>query len=144
MIRSFASNYTKPENCTVETVQVLDFATLTMNMIEANAQYLGIKAEDTYNLRMPTRWNSLVAQLCASLPFPDENKGCLPNYFSNDGIHWCPETTHGRLNAGLVCILSCIYNDKSMAGMDTCCNNCNSKFMSLEPLVFENGQQILE
>jgi len=184
LIRMFAANYTKQQQQqtssstrTVETVQVLDFATLSTNLIEANSKALGLDLDlsatnndndtdtttRTYTLRLSSRWKNLVAHACGSMPFVDDTKGCLPNAFSVDGMHWCPETVHGRLNAGLVCILGCIHNhnhgqyfggntsnSSSSSGhhlknsTTMCSNQCNSKYMSLEPFIFDrNGMKLV-
>jgi len=63
---------------TVESVQVLEFAHLSDAYIEANAKVLGIPKGETYTLRIDNLWGSLVAQICASLPFEEDGRGCLP------------------------------------------------------------------
>jgi hypothetical protein len=168
MIRRFARNYT-PNNgnttrtnttMTVRTVQVVDYAELSRNLIEINGQrILKLPENETYKLRLNNRWKSLVAHMCASLPFPNDPKGCQGGMLSADGMHLCPETLHGRVNAAFVCVLGCIYNNNNNHGGDhggkketstnntnnqiqTCSDTCNSRHMgSLEPIAFPpNGE----
>ena len=144
MIRMFAALYVKAENCSVETVQILDYAKLSTELLEANADALGLRDNETYQLRLQgSRWQELVAHTCGSRPFPNDPKGCFANFLSVDGMHACPETVHGRLNAGLACILGCIYNkngQNSVAyeGVTKCCDDCNTKYLSLYPVEFNN------
>lgn len=82
-IRNFARLYTpNSKNSTVETVHVLDIAALSKIYIESNAKILDISPNETYTLRVESRWESLVAQMCASLPFAEDPRGCSPGMIS--------------------------------------------------------------
>jgi hypothetical protein len=61
---------------------------------------------------------------------------CTPNRFSVDGMHWCMKNgVGGRIQAGLACVLSCVYpNQKQGAGdfsINDCEANCNNRFMNV-------------
>ncbi|KAL7539634.1 hypothetical protein ACHAWF_006466 [Thalassiosira exigua] len=136
-IRKFGQLYTPNENMTVESVQVLDIAALSREYIETNAKILDISPNETYSLRLENLWESLVAQICASLPFADDAKGCLPGMVSLDGMHICPETFHGRINAALVCLLDCKFNQQLRHhSLSACSDGCNSKYMNFNPIAF--------
>jgi len=157
-IREFAQTFmttTSTRNSTVRTMQILDYGNLSEEYINANGQLLGIPQNDTYTLRLKNKkWKMLVAQACASLPFPDDPKGCLPGMVSFDGIHLCPETIHGRINAAMVCLLDCAFNKKkhhleeendasavSKKNIQLCSDECNSNYMSMNPIQFPlNGE----
>ena len=82
-IRNFARLYTpRSKTSTVNSVQVLDVAELSRLYIETNAEILDIPLDETYELRVESRWESLVAQLCASLHFAEDPRGCLPGMVS--------------------------------------------------------------
>lgn len=158
-IRNFARLYTPPRSktSTVESVHVLDFAELSRSYIEANAKILDIPPNATYTVRVESRWESLVAQMCASLPFAEDPRGCLPGMVSLDGMHQCPETFHGRMNAVLVCVLDCKfnqrhhfasgnknYNQNTVKSLLTCSDGCNSKYMNVHPIVFPLNENLDE
>ena len=76
---------------------------------------------------------------------------CLINVFhflcrvQNDGMHLCPETFHGRINAALVCLLDCKYNQMlDRKSLVTCSNSCNSKYMSLNPVEYHMNEDLSE
>jgi len=78
-IRAFARSYASSwRGSTVQSVQVLEFAKLSDAYIESNARILGIPKGETYTMRIDNLWGSLVAQICASLPFEEDVRGCLP------------------------------------------------------------------
>jgi len=57
----------------------------------------------------------------------------------NDGMHQCPETFHGRVNAALVCLLDCRFNQQllpSVNSLSACSDGCNSKYMNVNPIRF--------
>ena len=83
-IRTFAKEYSPgtTTSSSVTSVQILDIAELSRIYIEENAKILNIPSNETYKLRVQSRWKSLVAQMCASLPFPDHLQGCLPGMVS--------------------------------------------------------------
>jgi hypothetical protein len=81
-IRNFGRMYTRSEKSTVTSVMVLDMAELSRLYIEANARILNIPPDETYSLRVESMWESLVAQYCASLPFAEDPRGCLPGMVS--------------------------------------------------------------
>ena len=81
-IRNFARMYTPTQSSTVESVQVLDIAQLSTAYIETNAKILYIPAHQTYTLRLDSMFKPLVAHICASLPFKDDPRGCLPGIVS--------------------------------------------------------------
>ena len=81
-IRNFAKMYIPTETSTVDTVQVLDIAQLSTYYIEENAKILNIPSNEVYTLRIDNLFESLVAQMCASLPFDDDPRGCLPGMVS--------------------------------------------------------------
>jgi len=157
-IRNFARLYTpRSKTSTVESVHVLDFAELSRSYIEANAKILDIPSNETYTVRVESRWESLVAQMCASLPFSEDPRGCLPGMVSLDGMHQCPETFHGRMNAVLVCVLDCKfnqwhhsasgnknYNQNTAKSLLTCSDGCNSKYMNVHPIVFPLNEDLDE
>ena len=63
----------------------------------------------------------------------------------NDGMHLCPETFHGRINAALVCLLDCKYNQLlNKKSLVTCSNSCNSKYMSLDPVTYRISEDLIE
>ena len=74
--------YIPTETSTVDTVQVLDIAQLSTYYIEENAKILNIPSNEVYTLRIDNLFESLVAQMCASLPFDDDPRGCLPGMVS--------------------------------------------------------------
>ena len=60
-------------------------------------------------------------------------------------MHLCPETFHGRINAALVCLLDCKYNQSlDRNSLMTCSNSCNSKYMSLDPVVYHMSEDLIE
>ena len=83
-IRNFAQMYspTKSSSLTVESVLVLDIAQLSTAYIEANAKILNIPDHQTYTLRLDSMFKPLVAHICASLPFKEDPRGCLPGVVS--------------------------------------------------------------
>ena len=163
--------YTTPtkSSSSVESVLVLDIAQLSTAYIEANAKILNIPNNQTYTLRLDSMFKPLVAHICASLPFKDDPRGCLPGMISvslestnpllyycsclidvfhfkythhvsyqNDGMHLCPETFHVRINAALVCLLDCKYNQLlDRKSLVACSNSCNSKYMTLNPITYQ-------
>ncbi|KAL9180553.1 hypothetical protein ACHAXT_011006 [Thalassiosira profunda] len=136
-IRNFVRLYSPSGDSSVTSVQVLDIAKLSSAYIEANAMILGIPPNETYTLRVESRWESLAAAMCASLPFANNPRGCLPGMISNDGMHLCPETVHGRINAALVCLLDCKFNQQLyLSNLAACSEECNAKYMTLVPLAF--------
>jgi len=55
----------------------------------------------------------------------------------NDGMHQCPETFHGRVNAALVCLLDCRFNQRLLpSSILSCSDGCNSKYMNVDPIIF--------
>ena len=82
-IRNFARMYTQMQSSSsVESVLVLDIAQLSTAYIEANAKILNIPDHQTYTLRLDSMFKPLVAHICASLPFKDDPRGCLPGVVS--------------------------------------------------------------
>ena len=81
-IRNFVQMYIPTETSTVDTVQVLDIAQLSTYYIEENAKILNIPSNEVYTLRIENLFESLVAQMCASLPFDDDPRGCKPGMVS--------------------------------------------------------------
>ena len=81
-IRNFARMYTQTQLSSVESVLVLDIAQLSTAYIEANAKILNIPDHQTYTLRLDSMFKPLVAHICASLPFKDDPRGCLPGLVS--------------------------------------------------------------
>jgi len=161
-IRGFAQRYNNAattsasSSSSVESVQVADFAKLMQSYIEINARdVLHIPEEEIYTLRVTSRWESLVAHLCASLPFEHDPRGCLPGMVSLDGMHVCPETLHGRMNAVIVCLLDCKFNrqyhrrhhptsQQQQQRLLDCSDGCNSKYMNLRPLSFSYNEHLEE
>jgi len=145
-IRNFARLYSPTsKESTVKSVQFLDIAELSRSHIEANARILNIPSNETYTLRVESMWKSLVAQMCASLPFAEDPRGCLPGMVSLDGMHVCPETFHGRINAALVCLLDCRFNKGYYTNrLLTCSDGCNSKYMNLNPISFTLNAELNE
>jgi len=172
-IRNFARMYIQSSSSSVESVLVLDIAQLSTAYIEANAKILNIPDHQVYTLRLDSMFKPLVAHICASLPFKDNPRGCLPGMVSvsryyiwpiymlcclylinpfhflyqyqNDGMHLCPETFHGRINAALVCLLDCKYNNiLDNKSLTTCSNSCNSKYMSLDPITYHMSKDSIE
>ena len=138
------SNSNSNSNSTVEAVQFLDLGAFSENLIEINGKELGIPPNQTYKLRSGSRWKGLVAHQCASFPFPDDPKGCLPGMISVDGMHRCPETLHSRINAGLICLLDCKFNQNLLGhNLQKCSDECNSKYMGLAtPIDFTESDVI--
>ena len=69
----------------------------------------------------------------------------FPLFLQNDGMHLCPETFHGRVNAALVCLLDCKFNHKHRRrSQATCSNGCNSKYMNLQPIEFRLNKDLKE
>jgi len=153
LIRSFARTYMSRDvseessnSSTVRTIQVLDYAKLIEEYIEVNSLVLGIPSNETYRVRLSNKFKAVVALACAALPYENDPKGCLPGMVSLDGIHLCPETIHGQINAALVCLLDCAYhhdenNDENDHGrgerIRVCSDNCNSRYMTLlNPIEF--------
>jgi len=140
-VHSFCKKYNSTHSqSSVNQVEFLDFAKLSKKLITANGDNLGIPVNEIFSSRLDNRkWRNLIAHVCGEIPFPNNRKGCSPNMLTVDGTHWCPETIHGRLDAGLACILGCIYNKKQTIPSLSCSEQCNERFMSLEPLLFEDG-----
>ena len=135
-IRRYAADYAPGAGSTVESVLVLDVARLIERYVEANAAVLGIPPDEVWTARIDSMFNSLVAHICASMPFDDDPRGCSPGMVSLDGMHLCPETVHPRINAGLVCLLACKYTRGLRgAALRRCAGGCNERFMGLEPVV---------
>ena len=69
-----------------------------------------------------------------------EDKNCIRNKISTDGIHWCIETLGPRYAASIACLLGCVYNGegesatKNNDDVRTCERECNDQFMSLTPV----------
>ena len=123
---------------TVRAIMVLDYAMLIEQYMEKNAQHIGMFANETYTLRLKkARWKHLISLACTSLPYPNDPKGCSPGMVSVDGIHLCPETIHGRVNAAMVCMLDCAYHQiRSSEEIQRCSEECNRKYMTVNPLPF--------
>eukprot|EP00956_Cyclotella_meneghiniana_P033024 scaffold92815_cov76-Cyclotella_meneghiniana.AAC.1 len=132
-IRNFVKNYQPMINSTVRSVQTLDYARLINEYMEVNAGLLGILKNDTFVLRKTDRWKTLVALQCSAMPLFDNGRGCQPGMISLDGMHLCPQTVHGRINAGLLCLLDCKYNHRGL-GYQLCSDGCNDRYMSLQPV----------
>ena len=81
-IRNFARMYIPMTSSTVESVLVLDIAQLSTAYIEANAKILNIPDHQVYTLRLESMFKPLVAHICASLPFEEDRRGCLPGMAS--------------------------------------------------------------
>ena len=81
-IRRYAADYEQGADSTVESVLVLDIAELIGQYIEANAEVLGVPKEEVWTARIDSMWNSLVAHICASMPFDDDPRGCSPGMVS--------------------------------------------------------------
>jgi len=81
-IRNFARMYTSTKSSSVESVLVLDIAQLSTAYIEANAKILNIPNHQTYTLRLDSMFKPLAAHICASLPFINDPRGCLPGMIS--------------------------------------------------------------
>lgn len=143
-----SSNFTN----TVRAVMVLDYAQLLEQYDEVNAQHLGMSPNETYTKRLKTRkWDQVVSHVCADLPYENDPKGCMPGMVSVDGIHLCPETVHGRVNAAMICLLDCAYhkyppptsnrgNDEDDVhdghAIQRCSDDCSQTYMSLRRLPF--------
>ena len=59
----------------------------------------------------------------------------LPEWISEDGMHWCMETVGARYTASVACLLGCVYNGDTRPNHDEakeCERRCNEQFMSLE------------
>lgn len=151
LVRTFARNYSTTENSTmsVRDVEFLDFARYSKLLIETNGASLGISSNETYSLRLTSKWKHVIAQACGQhIPWKGNSRVCRPNMFSVDGMHWCQETVHGRITAGQACILGCIYNGRDgdagrkeqRVRVRTCSEQCNLKFMSLDPIRFNENK----
>lgn len=85
-IRKFVLTYDlqprRRRGYTVTSVHFVDIAKLSLDYIEVNAKILGIPKDETYTFRLDSLYQALVAQMCASLPFQNEPKGCSPGMVS--------------------------------------------------------------
>ena len=143
-IRSFVSMYEPLINSTVKSVQTLDYAGLINEYMILNAGMVGIPSNETFVHRKGDRWRTLTSLACTSKPF-DEDKGCKPGMISLDGIHLCPQTVHGRINAGLLCLLDCKFNNLHPLGPhnQSCSNQCNEKYMTLSSVMLPTSGDLL-
>lgn len=67
------------------------------------------------------------------------------NELQLDGMHTCPETFQGRVNAGVVCLLDCKFNRRLAGrGLAECDDGCNSRYMNLEPIAFRINAELNE
>ena len=139
----------------VEQVVVLDLASLSLELVRANAQALGLMKEDDGNVnsngnkdRNQHDMDALQEALLAHTILVKQKKGdniqkpvalvcsetisanattCTPNRFSVDGMHWCMKNgVGGRIQAGLACILSCAYPSLKQVAGDFSVTDCET------------------
>ena len=134
MLRDLTAHWT-PGTYGVSEVALLEFGRFADSLMKQNAERMGY---DTSNQNYTTEtlryanpiYRRSIAQVCSSRVRVGVG-GCTRNRFSLDGIHWCMKAVGGRLVGGLSCLLNCLYESPS----DTACHeDCNARFMSLEPI----------
>mmetsp|Transcript_13623 Transcript_13623/g.14694 ORF Transcript_13623/g.14694 Transcript_13623/m.14694 type:complete len:611 (+) Transcript_13623:115-1947(+) len=146
----------------VEQVVVLDLASLSLELVQANAQALGLMKENNGDKGIDsTLQKALLEQFTrkiaggkksiqVSVPIvcsevlSTNATTCTPNRFSVDGMHWCMKNgVGGRIQAGLACLLSCAYpnlkQDVGNISITNCESNCNNRFMNVHALNFGRG-----
>lgn len=155
IIREFAASYEPQATTTAagsrrrKQVFLVDFERLTADTTAANGAFLGIPENETLTWRLSDMWVATVAQKCSNL-VPPGTPSCLPNLFSVDGMHWCPNTMAGRMNAAIACLTGCRYNDNDNAENANegntnaqkqkerqCAAECNDRYMSLQKLRYD-------
>ena len=157
----FHSNVNSSSWHGVEQVVVLDLASLSLELVRANAQALGLMKEDDGNkdsnhaLQEALLGHTIiktskkgdfqvpVALICSEVVSANATT-CTKNRFSVDGMHWCMKNgVGGRIQAGLACVLSCAYpNQKQVAGhfsVTDCETDCNNRFMNIHAPTFGEG-----
>jgi len=149
MIRDIAQTWTSVPGKGVQWVLVLEFGDFTNQILWKNAQHLGynissqrgggweLSGVDFLLDRLPLpprKWPPSIPMVCAKQPLKDE-KNCIRNKISTDGIHWCIETMGPRYAASIACLLGCVYNgkglDKNGEDVRKCEQECNEQFMSI-------------
>jgi hypothetical protein len=139
----------------VEQVVVLDLASLSLELVRANAQALGLLKDVNKNsnhalqkalLHTMKRGSKngiidIPVPLVCSEVISANVTTCTPNRFSVDGMHWCMKNgVGGRIQAGLACVLSCVYPNQTQRTGDfsitDCEANCNNRFMNVHALTF--------
>jgi len=143
MLREYVRSYDGYNNTGVDNVLILDFGRLGDSLTEWNARLLGYNntnnSDDYLFERLqccPRRgFQRAIAEVCAERVEAGSEE-CPRNGFSLDGLHWCSETLNGRLNAGISCLLGCLYNGdaKEDLSIHMCEKQCNDRFMSLQAI----------
>jgi hypothetical protein len=171
VVRSFARNYVPSSlNGAVRRVLVLDLDALADRLNECNARSLGFDTANTpFEEWMLGNWlgpianessggdgteegrakqHHYIGQVCAER-VPHGSEFCLRSRVFLDGMHICPNTFAGRVNAGLACLIECAqvddnreasrqdgvsFSDQGRSELRACEIRCNERFMSLIPI----------
>ena len=124
-------------------VLLLEFGRYADLLLEWNARLIGYDTTRQRNYSMEflagigrvPQVKKSIAQHCGQ-PVAIGSRGCPPNAVSMDGMHWCMKTLGGRFFAGLACLMQCATrnNDDDDVTLRDCEDDCNDRFMSLEPV----------
>lgn len=158
MIQNIQDNWKQPNDGEdgVEWVLLQQFSSFTLELIKANAEYIGYDVSNTDylfdQLAGNLNWPQAIPMVCANKPRDNLVTECHRNKISPDGIHWCVETIGPRYTASVACLLGCIYNGRTperttdgLASLRRCEHDCNEQFMTLKRVDEEwigNGRTI--
>jgi hypothetical protein len=114
-------------------------------------------------------WTTIISHGCGKFVKPNTTVTCpVHNQFSADGQHWCMDVIGSRIDGVLACLLQCSLKSRSindcshddassflssqqqqqtttnsdddyLSSLKNCERKCNSIFMNLSPISFENG-----
>ena len=145
MIRNFSRAWQSGETG-VDHILVQDYGKFTHELIERNAQVIGMNISTGRESYMLRRLNShrkyplSIAHGCARIPRMHDAPLCDRNQLTRDGMHPCLEALGGRIIASLACLLGCVYNhhetesEHGTVFIRSCEQGCNNRFMSLMPV----------
>jgi hypothetical protein len=145
LIRNFTASWNgghQGQGHGVKHVLFLDFGTLADALLEWHARLIGYDTSNTSYLMdnmggcCPGKgFVKSIAQLCGE-KVTHGSLECNGNMMSYDGTHWCMETFGGRFDAGIACLLGCVYNHETVdrERVRSCEKDCNDRYMSLQPV----------
>lgn len=136
MLFNFARNWTHfhgQNESGIRSVYVLDSGGLNDDLTEWNAHLLGFNDVTTdrvfhFTTRKGENISKSAAQVCGE--HPEDNRECVGNSITQDGMHFCVHTLGPRYSAAVACQLQCAYSP-TVENEWACSQTCNDRFMRL-------------
>lgn len=172
-IANFVHSYVPPRDGSgVQCILLMDLAFLSLNLFVHNAvglkmvpasaldvlqkpisfrekerelvTYLNSTLDKRLNCCHP-EYKEIVAFSCAEpVPDPNRTKYCQRNIYTNDGMHWCMNSTSGRMHGAIGCLLRCRYEYEYQGqALRDCEQKCNGIYMTLQPIDFQEGYELV-